>query len=970
MTALAASDFAEFFTAVRGHEPFPWQGDLVTEVLGTGLWPDVIDVPTGLGKTSLIDIAVFVAAASGCGPGGPGRRRVFFAIDRRIVVDEAFAHADVLARALAAARSDDSVLGRVARSLDSLHAAEPADDGRPPLTVTRMRGGLTWAWRWLDRPDRPAVVVGTVDQLGSRVLFGGYGIGPRLRPIDAALSGVDSLLVVDEAHLAQPFVDTLHAAASTPMVGELPLSTPVIVTMSATPPSADDGRCIFPRVLRDAELSPVAARRVHAKKRLHGVLVPKNVDPVGVIAGYATDLFDPSGNVVAVGVVCNTVQRARDVAERLRTDETLAPAVRLLTGRIRPFDRDRLVEGIAEHVKAGRDRDAAEPIILVATQTIEVGANLDLDALVTESAPIDALIQRLGRLHRLGEPTEATRHCVVVHHEQNQPLYGEARDRTWDCLVDELGPAPAATAKGRPPFGDGIDASPGAMRALVAASDRATLVVEPATTPALLPEILADWAMTSTEPLATLEPFLHGRRDESDDVSLLWRADLGENHRDWQTLVDRLPPLSAEQLELPIGHVRRWLRATDVGIDIGDVPAAAAVEDGEPDQPAQPAKLRTPVLRWRGPGEGEVLTSPSDLHRLRPGDVLVVPADAGGCDAEGWGAPRKRPVSDLAELVTDTSARRTVRVHPMTLPDWLGSEDPALRTGLCDLLAKAAGVDEADLADVVGRGLHALADEFALDQLRALGDQPIGVVRSTEGRVLGVFVVHVRDEGLARRNALTDGSLHDTDPAASSESGVSVTLDVHHAAVAERARGIAIALGLPDLVVESVTLAAGLHDLGKRDPRFQVMLHAGDAVASLAALDAGAPLAKSGMRPDERAIAQRAWRASRLPRGYRHEAGSAQAAVASLGERRDVDPTLVAHLVASHHGNARPLLPAILDDGAAFDVRGTTVEPGRSVDFDHPGRFRALSERYGHWGLAMLESIIRLSDIGCSEEGS
>jgi CRISPR-associated endonuclease/helicase Cas3 len=1005
--------FNAFYEAVHGYTPFLWQQDLVTHILDTGSWPPVLDVPTGLGKTSLIDIAVFVAAATGAVPGGAGRRRVFFAIDRRIVVDEATLHAEALADALRGAQGSDTAVGRVAQALNDLHGA----DDWCPLKVTRMRGGITWSWRWLDRPDRPAVVVGTVDQVGSRLLFGGYGISRRLRPIDAALVGTDSIVIVDEAHLARPFVETLGSLASTPVAGRLPVSAPIVVTMSATPSSDAPASVAFPQVLRDAEESPEAARRLHASKGLHGVVVPKNVAPEPVLARYAADLFDPDGGVSVVGVVCNTVARARKVHELLTAELDGVP-VELLTGRVRPVDRDRIVEqvvpiaGVDRHRRSeGDDAPASpQPMVLVATQTIEVGANLDFEALVTESAPIDALVQRIGRLHRLGRPDGSTRTCVVVHHEQPQPLYGEARDATWRVLAERIGDVPAATARRVPPLGASIDASPFALRELLADVELDSLTVDPPETPALLPEQLADWAATSVTPLADLDPFLHGLREDQNDVAVVWRADLpctdweldGASQAElWQAQVDRLPPVAGEQLEVPIGRLRRFALGEPGAGEVADVASAELPPEDDAatrrrrEEPTETEPLY--ALIWRGRGDGELvdLRSRRDWRRIRPGDVLVLSAAARGCDRWGWAPTSTAPVDDVAEIAD--GERTVVRVDPRTLPAWLGlgPGDPRfdrLVASLVELLGNAGGLAEEDLDVAVAEALGPFLDELGglgeerlsallagdvVRRYRAQVHDPANPNKAVKGTALDV---RIQAKDVARLHAMTDGSERDDDPAGSSLSQQAVTLEKHQAAVAERARSVARTLGLPDEVAESVALAAGFHDLGKADPRFQTMLHGGDRAAAEAGIALGEPLAKSGMDPNDRDRRRRAFRASGLPRGYRHEGGSAQAVAAVLDGRDGIDAELVVHLVAAHHGNARPLLPAVEDlgkglgDGKRFSVKvGVTevcVEPTRSVDLAHPARFRRLSERYGHWGLALLETIVRMADIGCSEEGT
>ncbi|ANZ13462.1 hypothetical protein O1L44_30545 [Streptomyces noursei] len=89
------------------------------------------------------------------------------------------------------------------------------------------------------------------------------------------------------------------------------------------------------------------------------------------------------------------------------------------------------------------------------------------------------------------------------------------------------------------------------------------------------------------------------------------------------------------------------------------------------------------------------------------------------------------------------------------------------------------------------------------------------------------------------------------------------------------------------------------------------------------------------------------------------------------------DEELLVHLVASHHGHARPLLPPVPDPDPVEvtctmpDQQQVTISSAAmGVDWDGPDRFAALNRRYGPWGLALLEATVRLADMACSEEGT
>lgn len=964
MNALRRREFAAFYSQVHnGFTPFPWQERLLDRVLEHG-WPELIDVPTGLGKTSILDVAVFAAALGSCN----ARRRVFFVVDRRLIVDEAYRHAREIQDALAHA-APESVAGRVSMAL-KMHGDDRA------LDVTRMRGGVTWSWCWLERPDRQAIVVGTVDQVGSRLLFRGYGLGDNLRPIDAGLVGTDSLIVVDEAHLSHPFLATVrHAVREEPALLQ---QLPAIVSMTASP--GDSDRDLF-RIDAEDEAHPVAGQRLKAAKTAHLVhlsgVTKRNSDQhtATALAKWARHLAQDHP---VVGVICNTVARARAVFELLHAQHPERCV--LLTGRIRPVDRDYLLLTWYDRIKAGRAAEPQEPVFVCATQTVEVGANIDLSALISDSASMAALIQRLGRLNRLGS-AHSPAPAVIVHNPLDAPgVYGEARTATWEWLAGLQEPADYAT----PALQDeGIDVSPSALRALTArlvAEDPllwARMQQAQAYTPYLSAAHLDAWASSAPTPIPTdppIAPFLHGLQPESPQVSLCWRELTGEQES-WQSSVEVLPPSAEESIELPLAAVRQWLSG-------GHTAAAFSDTEGEPGatEPDKPSGAVRSVVRYGSRQEIELISG----DKIRPGDRIVVPASYGGCDAYGWNPEHTRLAPDVGDLCGGSGRRQAaVRLGP-TLVSAVAVHDRHLAQELEELVEEVERDRQAEAlraesyCSKIRNVLLSRPDIVALlgEDLRRSGDDippHLAILRRLALATTPTAEEHLSLCCVVLTSDITAFGEEDT-PQGSSTARRKLTLAEHQLAVRKRAEEFARNLGLPGEIVEAIGLAAYWHDEGKRDDRFQIILHGGDRWAAAASPHA---LAKSGMNPLDRALNRQARQRSGYPAGMRHEALSAQIARVLLDDVKSADPDLVLHLIASHHGYGRPLLPAVTDPAPVTSIhrdgQDIEVNTAQSIDWESPHRFARLTRRYGRWGLASMEAVVRLADIWCSareEDGS
>lgn len=1004
----SAPTFEQFFEAVHGFGPFPWQVEL-SELLADGTPPSSITAPPGLGKTASIDAWIW-SLARDIALNGSARTvplRAVFVVDRRGIVDAAYEHALRIAATLDRAMEGPS--SWVAQQLRS------AGHGlSSPLDVVRMRGGVSWASRWLRRPDQPALVSGTVDQFGSRFLFRGYGVSERMRPIDAAMVGTDVIAFLDEAHLSSALVSTVRDCAGMERLrGGAVSRPPVIVPMTATPGvDADASQALD--VSDDDSDHPVAGPRMSAIKHARLLEVPASTAAKAnseMAAALAEHAAHSAGQGKVVLVVCNTIGVARGTHGLLSGKRFPGVEAHLSIGRGREIDKDASRAAWWRQAAAGREdrlRRRASGLVVVSTQTIEVGADLDVDTLITESAPIDSLIQRFGRVDRLGKL--GTTESRILHHAvrsdpERDLVYGAATANTWRWLSS------IADSSG----GDGLIVDMGVadlgqrLRRLLP-EERRELVAPLPKVPVLYPDLVDQLARTdpTNGVRFPVDTYLHGLNRPEVKVSVIWRADIERGDGVAARLLVA-PPTTAEAVEVPLEHFKRfWTRGRSVetltDLDVTTHPL-------EPDRKVEsaPALLRCWAVR-----DGGEIVAISRPAQIRPGELLVLPSSSGGHDEYGWtgianddaaNGAEEGLVPDVADLVSTSAPRLRI---DRAIFDSLGFPRAAGLDGAMDRLERVLTDPEADDVDlgvlvdqlvehlVAAAGVSRYPKDLGLhlDAFRGVDWSTVRTERdrgwveavtfasrdaesavSDTSAASSLVVLHApRSTGPTQVQIDAAGIVDSDDLAGTSLTGSQVPLAQHLGAVGDRARSFAESLGYSSDLVAAVEAAGRAHDLGKIDARFQTLLRAGDwleAAAHEGHLDMA--VAKSGdhrrVRPAQ-VPDEWAW-----PRGMRHEAVSL-ALLRQFDLPESVDRELVEHLVASHHGWSRPLFPPVLDehprkveiehDGQQLVARSDDA----ILDWGSVGRFHRLCRWYGWWGLALLESVLRLADMSVSEEGS
>ena len=813
-----SGDFDQRFVALTGNKdgPFPWQRRLY-ELMCRGVEhvPESCNLPTGLGKTSVI--AVWLLARQ-VNPELP--RRLVYVVNRRTVVDQTTEEVEKYRKAF------------------------------PDLALSTLRGQFADNRAWSADPSQPAVICGTVDMIGSRLLFGGYGLGFKQRPLHAGFLGQDALLVHDEAHLEPAFQDLLMSIKKEQArCGD---AWPLRV-MELTATSRGAGEKPFSLGEDDLANATVQAR-INAKKEIR--LIPER-DPKKLAEQVAELALAHSESGRAVLVFVRNVGDVMKVSEILRKQKQ---RVEVLTGTLRGKERDELAKSdavFARFLPEVPAHAATGTVYLVCTSAGEVGVNISADHLVCDLSTFESMAQRFGRVNRFGKLDDTK--IDVVHPTEfgEKDFLPAERERTLRLLEALEG-----------------DGSPLALGNLNAVERQAAF----APTPKILPatDILFDaWALTSIRDKLpgrpTVEPYLHGVADwEPPQTQVAWRAEVGEI--------------------------------------IGDLLEQHKPEDLLDDYPLKPHELlREPS--HRAFKQFEALAK-------RRGDSPAWLVDSYG----------KVEVVTVAHLA-DKDNKDRINKKIVILPPSAGG----LRGGMLD--GSAPGADELDVADIEEGPPSSFRERVMAAEEPATPEGMHRIRRIDLGE---------DDEGNAARSwywfeAKNEGGRTAHRP---------VLWSVHVGDVEKRAGEILKPLGLPAELDKAVRVAASLHDHGKRRESFQRVL--GNT-------DPDVMLAKSGGR------------GGRATEPYRHEFGSLTDARADpeFNALPADQQELVLHLIASHHGYARPHFPA----DRAFDPDHPDAA-AQKLAAEVPARFARLQRRHGRWGLAYLESLLRAADWAASANPS
>ena len=255
---------------------------------------------------------------------------------------------------------------------------------------------------WRNQATNDAVIIGTQDMLLSRALNRGFGSSRYLWPVEFAVLNNGAWWVFDEIQLMGAAVPTSRQLEAFRSVHRAVLphgSTWMSATVDPlTLVTVDNPRINSVIELSEADRSGQLAKRLQAGKTMTELTLPADVKQRAKAISESVLQTHVPGTLSLV--ILNTVATARDVHAELAKRN--APDIVLVHSRFRPGDRRAVVDRVKSPVDAqGLGR------IVVSTQVVEAGMDLDAASLTTEAAPWPSVVQRLGRCNRAGNRADA-----------------------------------------------------------------------------------------------------------------------------------------------------------------------------------------------------------------------------------------------------------------------------------------------------------------------------------------------------------------------------------------------------------------------------------------------------------------------------------------------------------------------------------------------------------------------------------
>ncbi|MBN2327390.1 MAG: type I-U CRISPR-associated helicase/endonuclease Cas3 [Candidatus Omnitrophica bacterium] len=859
--------FPHEFKKLTGHEPFPWQ-EALFERFQTGNIPSSCSIPTGLGKTSVIAIWLLALIEKANVP-----RRLVYVVNRRTVVDQT---------------TEEAIkLKTNSQNID--------------LAISTLRGQFADNRDWSADPSRTAVICGTVDMIGSRLLFSGYGCGFKTKPLHAGFLGQDVLLVHDEAHLEPAFQELIdrieeeqrkHEQSKDAFMSKLKLRV-----MSLTATARNDQVNGYgessksfnlteeeqnpPDRMPDQPTKPVhhVWRRLKAKKtlRLHKIKDEKQLS--NNIVELALEHKDSNS---AVLIYIRKIEDLKKIREKLEKNFKIVE----LSGVIRGRERDDLVETpvFKRFLKGG---EPAPTVFMLCTSAGEVGIDLSADHMICDLTPFDSMAQRFGRVNRFGHG-EAFVDVVYPEKFNEKDKLKTARKKTLELLQSLQG-----------------DVSPHALMTRLDKCEK-----ESAFTPAptILPanEILFDaWALTTIREKMPgrppVEPYLHGIRDwEPPETYVAWREEVDIlNEKELRKLYtpDDLVDLLEDYPLKPHELLRD--RSDRIFKELGKL-----------------AKVHSDAPVWKIDSQGQIEVS--SLFKLTSGNskdiewaTIVLPPTACG-------------LSESGTLDGEVVSKKEIQYD--VADEWYTDDDPPKNHRIRDR-----------------KGSRNVDSPPQMRLVRIIDTKPGEDENETDGERFWHWYV---------RPLSADDEI--------SKTAIQPILwDDHTNDVMIQTEKIADKLGLPSDLKQALIFAARYHDLGKKRDFWQ---------RSIGNSNSSEWYAKSGksVKSDKPCIPLN------ICPDYRHEFGSLQDVLndknkchAEYKKLSDDMKELALHLIAAHHGYARPHFPA----EKAVDRKYEDTKTNQAA-IEATRRFARLQRKYGRWGLAYLESLLRAADYAASARPS